>query len=261
MLITSMPLQEETNKVNKELKDSRDNDENNQYFLQKWSSLLTSMMSNQETRRYGTVVKLGLIPMEGGIRSYILTSSFKVDECGKWKLESEHHYGARSLSLPDPMGNALCHPSLWTKPRSTPKISTSTSHWTGQYITNHLDIWIDMGGLNPWPNYPAYAAPPLSKIRWFYSMDMTVNLMTAHQDIRIAETSNPLYWNRATQPKIIQMIMGKCQTAVSLQWDEFCVDAEVWDGNFFTSPNKLHLGGSMGRIQGVIWKNHQGQLC
>ena len=35
MLITSMPLQEETNKVNKELKDSRDNDENNQYFLQK----------------------------------------------------------------------------------------------------------------------------------------------------------------------------------------------------------------------------------
>ena len=36
------------------------------------------MIFNQEPLRYETVTKLGLIPMEGGTRSYVLRSSFKV---------------------------------------------------------------------------------------------------------------------------------------------------------------------------------------
>ena len=35
MVLTSMPEHEEADKLNKELKDSRDNEENNQPFLQK----------------------------------------------------------------------------------------------------------------------------------------------------------------------------------------------------------------------------------
>ena len=35
---------------------------------------------------------------------------FKVNECGKCKLENEHHYGAHYLSLPKMIGNASCHP-------------------------------------------------------------------------------------------------------------------------------------------------------
>ena len=56
------------------------------------------MRSNQEELRYGTVMKLGLIPIEDGASSYVLTSSFKVNESGKFKLENEHHSGARHLS-------------------------------------------------------------------------------------------------------------------------------------------------------------------
>ena len=41
------------------------------------------MISNRELIMYITVIKLGLIPMEGGIRSSVLTSSFKVNEFGK----------------------------------------------------------------------------------------------------------------------------------------------------------------------------------
>ena len=64
------------------------------------------MIFNQELLRYRTVMKLVLIPMEGGTRSSILTSSFNANECGRCKLENNHRSGARYLSLPDPMGNA-----------------------------------------------------------------------------------------------------------------------------------------------------------
>ena len=97
----------------------------------KRSPLLISMISSQEQIRHGTAMKLGLIPTEDGTRSYVLTSSFKMKKCGKCKLENEHRSGARYLSLPKLMGNASCHPSLCTNPRSTPKISTIISHWTG----------------------------------------------------------------------------------------------------------------------------------
>ena len=63
-------------------------------FFKKLSSLLISMISNQEPLRYGTEMKLGLIPTEYGARSSVLTSSFKMNECAKCKLENEHHYGA-----------------------------------------------------------------------------------------------------------------------------------------------------------------------
>ena len=73
-------------------------------------SLLISMISNQEPLRYGPAMKLGLIPTKYGARSYALTNNFEVNECGKCKLENKHHYGARSLYLPNLMGNASCHP-------------------------------------------------------------------------------------------------------------------------------------------------------
>ena len=95
MVLTSMSEHIEADKINEELKDSYDNDEKNQHFLGKWSSLLISMISNQEPLGYRTAMELGLIPTEGGTSSYVLTSSFTVNECGRWKLESEHHSGAR----------------------------------------------------------------------------------------------------------------------------------------------------------------------
>ena len=52
----------------------------------KLSSLLISMISNQEPLVYGTAMNLGLIPTEDGPRSSVLTSYFEVNECGKCKL-------------------------------------------------------------------------------------------------------------------------------------------------------------------------------
>ena len=54
--------------------------------FKKVSSLLVSMISNQEPIMYGTVMKLGLIPTEYGKSLSILTSYFKVNEYGKCKL-------------------------------------------------------------------------------------------------------------------------------------------------------------------------------
>ena len=51
------------------------------------------MISNQETLRYGTAMKLGLISTEDGARSSVLTIYFKVNECEKFKLKNDHHYG------------------------------------------------------------------------------------------------------------------------------------------------------------------------
>ena len=110
---------------------------------------------------------------------YTITSTFKGKECGRCKLESAHHYGAPYLYLPKLMGNASCLPSLFTKPRSTPKISITASHWTGQSITHHLATWIETGGLRSWPNSPIYAVPLLSKSRYSSSMDTIVISMTA----------------------------------------------------------------------------------
>ena len=67
---------------------------------------MTSMISNQESLRYVAVMKLGLISMEGGTRSSVPTSYFKVNECGRCKLESKHHSSARYLYLLEMMGNA-----------------------------------------------------------------------------------------------------------------------------------------------------------
>ena len=41
------------------------------------------MTFNQETLRYRTVTKSGLIPMEGGTSPYVITSCFKMEKCGK----------------------------------------------------------------------------------------------------------------------------------------------------------------------------------
>ena len=57
-------------------------------------STLKSTIINQDPLGYGTVVKLGLIPTKGGTRSSILTSYFKLNECGRCKLEINHHSGA-----------------------------------------------------------------------------------------------------------------------------------------------------------------------
>ena len=68
------------------------------------------MVFDQETLGYVTVMKLGFISMEGGTRLSVVTSYIKVKECGRRKRDSEHHYGACYLSLPEMMGNASCHP-------------------------------------------------------------------------------------------------------------------------------------------------------
>ena len=125
----------------------------------------TSIRSNQEPLKFGAVMKLGSTPTVNGARLCVLTSCFKGKECRRCKLESVHHSGAPYLYLPELMGNASCLPSLFTKPKSTPKISITTSHWTEQSITHHLATWIEMDGLRPWPNSPTYAVPPLSTIK------------------------------------------------------------------------------------------------
>ena len=108
------------------------------------------------------------------------------------KLDSDHHYGARYLSLPKPMGNASRNPSFYTKPRSSPNISTSTIHWNEDSTTHHLVIWIDKCGLKPWPNYPTYATPPMS------SIDTSATSMNTKLCIWSAKTTNPLSWKQAT---------------------------------------------------------------
>ena len=123
------------------------------------------MILKQDTIRYETDMKLGLIPMEGGTRSSLPASYFKANECGRCKLGSKHHSGAHYLSLTKPVGNASCHASLCTNIIITPKIPTSAFHWNIQSITHDLGIWINMGGLGPLPSSPMNAAPPLSKIK------------------------------------------------------------------------------------------------
>ena len=95
MLLTSMSKHSQPNKLNKELEKSWDNSKKIYLSRNILTHLLTSMIFNQETIRYGTVVKLGLIPMEGGKRASVITSSFKVNECRRGKLQSKHHSGAR----------------------------------------------------------------------------------------------------------------------------------------------------------------------
>ena len=85
------------------------------------SMLLTSISENdQESLRYGTKMKLVLIPMKYGAISSVITSYFKVNLCGKFKLENEYHSCTCYLSLPELEGNASCHTSFCTKPSNTP---------------------------------------------------------------------------------------------------------------------------------------------
>ena len=88
------------------------------------------MISNQDPLRYGTAMQLVLITMEDGARSSVIISSFKMNECGKFKMENEHHSGARYLYLSKLMGNSSCNPSLCTKTRNAPKISNIIYHCT-----------------------------------------------------------------------------------------------------------------------------------
>ena len=53
------------------------------------------MIPNKDPVRYGTAMKLGLIPIKGGTRSYVITSSFMVKGCGMCKLDIENNYGVR----------------------------------------------------------------------------------------------------------------------------------------------------------------------
>ena len=65
------------------------------------------MVSNQEPLSYRNEMNLGLISKGDGARSSVIRSYFKVNKFGKCKLDNEHHYGSRYLSLPNLMGNAL----------------------------------------------------------------------------------------------------------------------------------------------------------
>ena len=136
-------------------------------------------------------MKSSLTSMEGRTRSSVIMSSFKVNECGRCKLESEHNSGANYLSLTKLMVNDSFHLSLCTNPSSTSKISTSTLHCTGNYITHHMVIWIETGCLKPRPNSTTYVVTTLSTIKYYVSMNTAATLMTAHPYIWSAKTSNP----------------------------------------------------------------------
>ena len=110
MILTIISEHEEAKKVNKELEDSRDNDNNNQAILKKM--IIPSDLNYIQTgaTHVCNAIKLGLVPTEDGASSSLLTSYFKLNKCGKFKLENENHSGAPYLSSPDLMGNASCHP-------------------------------------------------------------------------------------------------------------------------------------------------------
>ena len=89
-----MSKHEQEIKANKELKYSQDNAENNKTLIQR-NNIPSDINYNQDPLRYVTVTKLGFIPMECGTILSVLTSYFKVNECGRCKLDIEHHYGVR----------------------------------------------------------------------------------------------------------------------------------------------------------------------
>ena len=96
-----------------------------------WTSPLISTRLNQYTHRCVDLMKFGLISMKIGTISYVLTSSFQDNICGRCKQESEHYYSAGYFYLPKMMGNASCLPSFSTKKIITTNISNSTLQYTG----------------------------------------------------------------------------------------------------------------------------------
>ena len=150
-------------------------------ILSKYKNLShpTSIRSNQELLKCGTVMKLGWTPTVNGTRLCVLTSYLKEKECVRWKLESAHHSGIPYFYSQELVGNSSLLPSLFTNPRINSNISIPKSHRNGQSITHRLSTLIETVGLRPLPNYPTYAAHPLSKIGYSYFLDMIVTLTTS----------------------------------------------------------------------------------
>ena len=162
------------------------------------------------------MMKLGWTPTVNGTRLCVLKSSFKGKYCGRCKLESAHNSSAPYLYSQELMGNASWFPSLFTKPRSTPNISITTSQWTGQSITHHLATWIETSGLSLWPNSPTYAAHLLSTIRYSSSMDKVFTLTTAHWYKWKVKTSSSSYLNWVAQSTAMPMTTG-----LTIKWRLF----------------------------------------
>ena len=97
------------------------------------------MISNKETLRYGTAMKLVLIPMEDKTKSSIITSYFNVNKRGKQKLDNEHHSGARYFYLTEMMGNASC--DLYFLPRKGVLPISPLQYPTVMDIPPHT-IWV-----------------------------------------------------------------------------------------------------------------------
>ena len=75
MILTIISEHEQANKVIKQLEDSQDNAEKSTFSAK--MNIPSDLNHIQPTPlRYGAVMKLGLIPMEGGTSSYVITSSF-----------------------------------------------------------------------------------------------------------------------------------------------------------------------------------------
>ena len=124
-----------------------------------------------------------------------------------------------------------------------------------------MGIWIEIGGLNPWPNSPMYVASIQSKIGYFSSVEMPVTSTTAHWYKYNAKTSNLFYWKHATKSTTIPTIMAQIPNwSLSTTWLSLRV---CWSmgREIFTSPHELRLGGSMGFLQGVHQQHNQGYLC
>ena len=86
MLLTSMSEHGEANKVNKELKDSGDNDDNNQAIL--LNIIIPSDPNDIQPRaaHVWNCNEFGFDTNRDGPRSSVLTSSFEVKKCGNFKL-------------------------------------------------------------------------------------------------------------------------------------------------------------------------------
>ena len=110
MVLTSTTEHEEDNKVNKKIKDSRNNDENNQPLLQKMIIQFDLNEIQPRTTQVFNCDEIGSDPNRKWNKVICTYKFFKVNKCGRCKLESKHHYGSHYLSLPELMVNSSRHP-------------------------------------------------------------------------------------------------------------------------------------------------------
>ena len=100
MLLTSISKHEESNKVNKTLEDSRDNDDKNQPILKKMFTLSDINDVQPRATQVWNYNKIGFDPNVIWSKVICNYKLFQGEKCGKCKLENEHNSVACYLYLP-----------------------------------------------------------------------------------------------------------------------------------------------------------------